>query len=296
MVLHAVAFAAIGLDWFALPAPPDMDRAELRPEQPEPETVLGIDDSKAVTMTWLGFQADPAPQQAPRAEVEQAAQRFSEQPAPVPDPQGGEADTSPQQPDQQPDQPREPQPDQPTELETESERESQGQSAPAQLQGAAPEPEVAAVPEAQQPETQASPADDATDPAPVSPASAPASAGGGAERDSDAFTLEPPLEYTPGQPVAREGLEIITKYIPVFRSLVLIRRPNNPIIRFTFGHDGKAARVRYVERDRVVYDTGDEQLNEVMLNGLYQWGAKGAAIDELAPGETISVEIRMNLR
>lgn len=119
------------------------------------------------------------------------------------------------------------------------------------------------------------------------------------DREADAASRRRPVNVTPGQPVAAEGLEIKTSR-PRFTQLMRATlRPRNPKIDITFGPDGKAKFVRFVTEDGRVQTSGSSDVDDVLINAMYRWTASGVAIDELDPADPdagVTITLRIILR
>jgi outer membrane biosynthesis protein TonB len=132
------------------------------------------------------------------------------------------------------------------------------------------------------------PAPPAPTPAQPQPAGQP---GVQSDQESDATsTVEVTMEQlTLGRPLAAQGLQIKPRK-PVFTTLTMLTAiPANPKAQLHFRRDGKPARVRLLE------SSGDQRIDEAVLNSLYRWRAAGKKLRELERGETIPVTIRIML-
>lgn len=299
LIAHAALAVVVGAEWpVGGAAGGGFERS---PQAEDDEIDLGIERSDAVTVTWLGFE-EPEPVSAPRAEVDQASMTRNPvgEPVPMVDPAVSSAAAAESAPMQ--------------EQSAQAELAEQGFDVPVVEDGAAdialpgdePVEEVADRPSEQAAESETESKPSETEPADgvsssegdrrAEPRPAEGLDGEAADRDSPATSTEPVLEYTRGQPVAREGLEVLPKYFPIWQSLVLSTNPRNPLVRFTFDSKGRAKLVGFVIVENVRQNTGSEEFDQVLLTGLYNWTAKGAAIDELEEDGTVSVSIRMKLR
>lgn len=283
------------------------------PSRPD-QVPLGLDESNASTMTWIGYE-DYQEHMAAVAEVEQAA--FQTEPtgseaapasptdAPTETPRDESAEqTPPQDPNESP-----PTPDPSTspdpfeELEAwfdapEGEGPDMGEPTDPNARSQAIEdiierlqemmenpvetqqPEQAAKPEQQPAPQQAQP--------PAQPAGKP---GAQSDQESDATSVEVTLEQmTLGRPLAAQGLQIKPRK-PEFTTLTLLTAvPANPLAELRFRRDGKPARVRLLE------GSGDPRIDEAVLNSLYRWRAAGKRLRELGARDTIPIQIRIMLR
>jgi hypothetical protein len=113
-------------------------------------------------------------------------------------------------------------------------------------------------------------------PAPASNAGAEGEAlGAESDKQSDASGKEDPIEIVLGRPAAAEGLDIVTRRPDFSRVTRVTARPNNPIVRVTFGPTG---RVVYAE---IVRSSGYDDVDSPLLNALYQWHARGPRLATL---------------
>ena len=92
-----------------------------------------------------------------------------------------------------------------------------------------------------------------------------------------------------GHPIAREGLELSPrrpKFPPLIRVTAVF---GNPLVEIRFGRDGKPA-------EAAIFQTsGDGRVDHAINVSLYRWRASGAALERLAPDETLSVRLRIIL-
>jgi len=277
-------------------------RADFNPEDfmtadVEPEKVkLGIEESTASTMTWIGFE-DYQKHLAAIAEVEQAAFQTT--------PTGSEAapaspSVSPPAPDPQDDPSTSPDPF--DELEAwfaaeEGEGPALGEPTSPDARSQAIEDIIERLErmmgnavETERPKPRESAPLDPAPPAPAQPQPA-GQPGVQSDQESDATsTVEVTMEQlTLGRPLAAHGLQIKPRK-PVFTMLTLLTAvPANPTAELRFRRDGKPARVRLLE------SSGDPRIDEAVLNSLYRWRAAGKKLRELKGDETIPVKIRIIL-
>ena len=270
--LAAHLLAAIALA--ARPGPGEAGADPLHEVRPDPDRVkLGIRDSEATTITWIGFE-DPTPHQARQATVEQAAQQIG----------GGQASPRPTSRPAPAARPR------PTETPAEaapspvrtpevSERPDTSFPLPAPAEDA-PDEDAA-------PNEDAPPSEEETpaQPSPQEPAETP----GNAERESDAVSLKKPLKIEWGRPVAAEGLEILTrKKGPAYSAFTRSTSGRKvPLVEIWFGRDGL---VKAVE---MVRSSGNPDIDRPLKDALYTWRARGERID-LLEGEAV-VKVRMRI-
>lgn len=237
------------------------------------ETVhLGIDRSKASTLTWIGYE-EYRRHMAALADTEQAAFRTTT----------GSAGSGPN-------------------ASAESLLVALNQWLDA-LEGAqeppprmTPSPEGEAVPAgdllaallrwmdatSQRPQPQQSP----------SPATGePADRGAVSDEESDpTSTIKVPWAMlASGQPLAAHGLNVKPRK-PQFTTLTrLTAIPANPLVQISFRSDGVPGKARITE------SSGDSRVDEAILNSLFRWRAEGEQLKELADGQTITISIRIVL-
>lgn len=269
--VHATFAASFGLyegrsDPDSPPPPAERDR-----------TPLGIDRSEATTITWIGFE-EPTPNEARESTVEQAAQEI-----------GGGRPAAP--------------------AVRRAVREAQERATDAaqgairaieralreiRLASAAREtPVVEREAEAAEPAEERRVEESAetarAEPAPVAE---PAERAGNANREADAVSIDEPVEIEWGQPIAAEGLEILTrKKGPNYSAYTRVAtRPDPPLIEISFGAGG---RVTYVE---VVRSSGVADVDRPLMDAIYTWSARGERIERLAAGEVVKVRLRILIR
>jgi len=96
------------------------------------------------------------------------------------------------------------------------------------------------------------------------------------DRESAPSSTDDPIEFSPGRPVAAEGLEIKTRVPPrhsiVTRLTALARRP---VFELSFARDGSVTWVRTVR------SSGDPDVDQPWINALYKWKASGEALEAL---------------
>ncbi|MCA9299716.1 MAG: energy transducer TonB, partial [Phycisphaerales bacterium] len=109
------------------------------------------------------------------------------------------------------------------------------------------------------------------------------------DKESQATSTTPPLDYRPGQPLAREGLEIATRRPKFSRLTKLTARARDPVVEFWFQKDGT------VKKAALVVKSGDERVDEDVLNAAYNWTASGAALADLKGDAHVSVRVRFAL-
>ncbi len=254
VILHALAVGAIAWE--------NTTSAAAIPPPPADRTPLGIRDSAAPTITWIGFR-EPVEQQARQSTLEQAAQQTG----------GGSPATR-------------------AAFEQLTRRaEAASQTAATALSAALRALQqidltTSDVPaEEPQPEPQPQP----TETAAAQPAPEPAPNPGNAERESDAFSIEEPIKIQWGKPIAAEGLEILTtRKGPDFSAYTAVTaRPKPLFVEIAFNPDGGVHAVKRLA------SSGNPDIDRPYLDVIYRWRARGQRIDALAPNETVKVRLRI---
>jgi len=93
----------------------------------------------------------------------------------------------------------------------------------------------------------------------------------------------------PGRPIARQGLELFPRQ-PVFTTLTrMTALPRNPIVEIRFGPTGVPLEAE------IMRSSGNQSVDDALLSSLFRWRAHGAALAELASGETADIRIRIVL-
>ena len=284
-VLLPALVAVMKSDLTARPAlRAEFDADDFRQPDAEPDSIdLGVEESTATTMTWIGFD-DYKKHMAALAEVEQAA--FQTTPTGVEAAQAAPsqalADT-PQVADPHTEPPTSPDPFE--ELQAWFEATHQGDGPPA---GEPTRPDARAQALRDMLEQLQHMMRNPVATPPPRPAGQP---GQQADQESDATSiLEVSMEQlTLGRPLAAQGLQIRPRK-PVFTTLTLVTAvPANPSAELRFRRDGRPDRVRLLE------SSGDPRIDESVLNSLYRWRAAGEQLRELKAGQTIPVRIRIML-
>ncbi|HRQ71498.1 MAG TPA: hypothetical protein PLU35_00550 [Phycisphaerales bacterium] len=316
LLLHVAAAMALAINVPGFWASPgtELQSADLpTPVPPEPPRVRpGIERSKEVTINWLGFE-QPTPHEASLSTVEQAALNPETPGVPV------DAEAVPQPvttvaappPAETPADAASPAPA-PVEatpvLVSDSPAVESGAIVAAEervvvapvigpplppADAAEPSPEAPppALPEPRpQPTPQAQPSEQPAPPAPTPGVEALIES----TKESPATSTKPPVEVSPGQPVAAEGLDIETvrpRWTLVTRMTAL---PRNPVVRVTFAKDGKVGRAEFLPGK----NSGYADVDGPLLDAIYRWRAKGKALDDLPEGDKeagVTLEFRLVL-
>ncbi len=316
LLLHVAAAMALAINvpgFWASPGP-ELQSADLpTPVPSEPPRVRpGIERSKEVTINWLGFE-QPTPHEAALSTVEQAALNPETPGVPVeaeavpqptttvaaPPPAETPADASSAAPA--------PVEATPVLASDRAVVESDAKVAaeerivvapvigpplpPADAAEPSPEAPPPALPEPRpQPTPQAKPSEQPSPPAPTPGVEASIES----TKESPATSTKPPVEVSPGQPVAAEGLDIETvrpRWTLVTRMTAL---PRNPVVRVTFAKEGKVARAEFLPGK----NTGYADVDGPLLDAIYRWRATGKALDDLPEGDKeagVTLEFRLVL-
>ena len=130
-------------------------------------------------------------------------------------------------------------------------------------------------------------------PTPPSPAGAPgdarASDGALSNRESDASSIidVPMQNWRNGRPLARKGITLQT-FKPKFNTLNIIDGiAFNPIVELVIGRDGVPRQVVMAR------SSGNPSVNEAIRAALFKWRATGKQIEQLKPGQTITIRLKL---
>ena len=116
-----------------------------------------------------------------------------------------------------------------------------------------------------------------------------ASQGTLSNRESDATSIidVPMKDWQNGKPLARRGLTLTTVK-PKLTSLNYIDGVSfNPIVEIVMGRDGVPQHV-VVSRS-----CGNPGVNEAIRSALYKWRGVGKQLEQLKPGQTVTIRIRL---
>ena len=271
------------------------------PPPPEQEISLGIEESKASTMTFIGYE-DYEKHLARLSEVEQAAMReqvAGGAPPASPTPTQSKPETPPEtssQPKQQPEAasppPRPvstPAPEAPkSSQEPESSKTSEATPTPDPKPEPTPEPKPETPPTPESPPT---PEPKPTPPAPPAPP-APPEPGTPADKDSDASSVVdvPQNLWRQGKPLAAQGLDLKTKRPNIPTVTWLTMRPSfHPVVEIQFMNNGIPASAK------VLKSSGDVELDGYINDSLYRWRASGKRLKELQGEETVTIRLKLLL-
>ncbi len=255
VLLHAGGLVALSADWLVAPG--------ASPSPARERTDLGIRESNAATITWIGFET-PTEHQAKESTVEQAAQTAGGGTPGVP---GAVREMVARQ------------------------AEATTRAAAAALDAvvrALREVDLTIAEDAPEERVEPRPAE-ASRGAPQQ--SEPAPKPGDAEREADAVSLEAPVRIQWGKPIAAEGLEILTtRKGPDFSAYTSVTaRPKPLFVEISFGPEGPQ-QVTRVER---LGSSGNPDIDRPYINVIYRWRARGERIDALGPGEVVKVRLRI---
>ncbi len=144
-------------------------------------------------------------------------------------------------------------------------------------------------------------AETGSDGAPVRVPATAGKAGAVSDRESTASKLKRALRVESkelNQPIAGQGLEIITVDPRFPASVRFTQLPRNPVVLIRFNATGKVAHVSFLRDEATgrVYDTGSRAVDEPLLNAIYQWRAKGERLAKLdAADRESTLEISMKI-
>ncbi|GJQ31093.1 MAG: hypothetical protein HBSAPP03_29770 [Phycisphaerae bacterium] len=280
------------------------------PPTPLREVTAGVDESKAITETWKGVnEAEATEHAAPKFEIDQAG--FSPEAGPPMPPAEAApvVDVSPEAPSSEesratpqpepvvppPSTAETPSPNSTVEVGDQSNeatdadeaREAREATPPTE----APRPDATLPVPAEAPaqtEQEAQALVEAREAARVTDSKAampgqspppPTTLAGGtnapagilAPDESAARSASEPIAVKPGKPVARAGLRIQTSYARFSVSALILNKPRSPLVRITFGRDGKVKHAAFVPGQT----TGSEDVDKPLLDSLYRWSAQG---------------------
>jgi len=126
---------------------------------------------------------------------------------------------------------------------------------------------------------------------PTRPESAPppatANAGGSraepgllADDESVPTSLKDPIAVRPGKVLARKGLNIRTSHPRFTATTLALTQPRNPLVRITFGRNGKVQKAEFVEG----HSTGYPDVDKPLLDSLHRWVARGEQLAKIPVG------------
>lgn len=106
-----------------------------------------------------------------------------------------------------------------------------------------------------------------------------------ADREALAAAIRAAPAVRPGQVVAGQGLEILTRQPRWSTTTVLTHRPRNPVVEIVFDREGRVRRAQFVRDGQRVYNTGYEDVDQPLLSAIYAWQARGRVLAELPPDD-----------
>jgi hypothetical protein len=301
------------------------------PMEPEPEEpILGIDESMAKTMNWIGYEeyeehlarlsendqaafdltnsggggAPPStPENAAAESIKEQATRKSELAPPTVTANTPEDPNNPQAPksDVLKDAPKiETKDNKKNEPEAKGKdaEKSEGEAETKETEKAAEEAPAEESPKPEKTPKPSEPKPPAPEPKPA-PQEGPGSGEGEpgnsttpADRESDATSvIEVPRElWNRGRPLAAQGVELQTRR-PMLDTLTQLNaRFGNPLVEINFARNGRPTSAKILE------SSGDIRLDEPILDSLYRWRAKGKKLQELEGDATFDVKLRILLK
>ncbi len=301
VVLHAAGGVLIA--WGPVGGKPADGFGELVTEarqEREEEIRPGIEQSRAMTLTWLGF-SDPTPHSAEQSVTEQAA--MSPAPAPMPtDPSpptlsGAPTSVAAEDTVEPPAAAPEPEPITEQVLAAADAGETiEGEATEAEAEQAVavaatesvdePTAEPADKPSPDSAQTAAAAASDEPAPEqPIEPKLSGDAPGVQADKQAQATSTKPVAKVEPGKPAAAEGLDIRTVR-PKWTTLTrLTAAPRNPVAVVKFGKSGR------VIHAALLHSTGVADVDGPLVDSLYLWSAKGEALEALGPERDAGVEL-----
>jgi len=321
VLLHAGALLALGVSpalWTDTPNPRPTPKKRVRP---------GIEKSHAATINWLGFEK-PTLHRAPLGQIDQPLLARNPSPrASQPEPEASRSEQAPSVAS-----PGSPTPATPVQItkaeiappdapKTETPADTHGDShtiasaaqpsvAPPQaITPLAPRPKTAQKQHEQAkqavqrrnpeqrptkpPKNAASKAGPARNPAKPQnkPGGSPATAPG---KDADPSSRTKPIRVVLGRPIAAAGVDIRTVR-PRWTLLTrLTASPRNPLVEVQFDAKGRVHHARLLE------SSGVADVDGPLLDAVYQWRAKGAAIGALSEKDgkdhLLTLQFRIGLR
>ncbi|MFT3683654.1 MAG: hypothetical protein QM783_01805 [Phycisphaerales bacterium] len=108
------------------------------------------------------------------------------------------------------------------------------------------------------------------------------------DRESDAANVKVSGVFRNGKVEAGEGLDIRTVRPDISLTTRALRQPRSPTLEIVFGKDGRARSVRVLKSSGL-----PSEIDEPVINALYNWRARGRVLDELPsnPDSSVSLEI-----
>jgi hypothetical protein len=102
------------------------------------------------------------------------------------------------------------------------------------------------------------------------------------DAESVAAAIREAIDVKPGKVLAAKGLRIQTVRPEWAVTTRLMARPKNPVVKVTFGRNGRVLRAEFVDGQ----GTGWSDVDGPLKDALYRWTAKGATLDQIpaSPG------------
>lgn len=126
-----------------------------------------------------------------------------------------------------------------------------------------------------------------TPPAPKTPPTAANRSGqngNGADRESDAFAKDRPVNIRPGQPLAGKGLSIKTVAPRWTTATRVLHRFRDPVVHVKFGRNGKVIKASFVPGK----DAGHPDVSGPLLDAIYRWTAQGEELNQIPEGDPLA--------
>lgn len=122
---------------------------------------------------------------------------------------------------------------------------------------------------------------------PPMPPGTPATGQGVGEKSdaqSDASAIAEALTIAPGRVAAHKGLRITTVRPQWSITTQRTVSPRNPVVRITFGRNGRVLKAEFIKGQSTGYDEVDSPL----LDALYRWTATGEALRRIPPHDPLA--------
>lgn len=96
-------------------------------------------------------------------------------------------------------------------------------------------------------------------------------------------------DWRNGRLVAARGISLKTRRPELTMLAQITARPRSPIVTIWFNSAGVCTSAR------IDMSSGYPEIDGPILDSLYRWRATGKQIDELKPGETVRIQLRLLL-
>jgi hypothetical protein len=113
------------------------------------------------------------------------------------------------------------------------------------------------------------------------------------DKESPPTSTRKPIVVQPGQVVAAHGLEIQTVRPRFTHSTQILSRPDNMVVRITFGRNGRVIRATMID------SSGVPTVDEPVMNAVYRWTARGGSLQSIPsdpPGMGVEIDFRIDVR